>query len=306
MGPVTFGSGVLKTSTHAVILLITLYLVAPAEAAKGTLSPKAFTELYVAALREQAPDVGARITGALKLSVEWRDSGQHQIFLDNAYTQYETEPADLEKILSTYITASLESIQSADDGFDPARLVPVIKDGGYLDEIRSSLNSGDGGGEDLSLVHERYNDDLIILYAEDTPSNIRYFTEDAVEDLGLAESELRARAIENLRGLLPAIEMHGEDGTYMLTRYLGEWPNRSQRRIGGCRAGSGHAVGDGQRRPRRSGIDQVACRRGDDQFGLSLDRPTLRIPRWAIRPPRAIGGGIGPGEAGVVTWRGRA
>jgi uncharacterized protein YtpQ (UPF0354 family) len=217
MGPVTFGSGVLKTSTHAVILLITLYLVAPAEAAKGTLSPVAFTDLYVAALREQAPDVETRITGALKLSVEWRDSGQHQIFLDNAYTQYETEPADLEKILSTYITASLESIQSADDGFDPARLVPVIKDGGYLDEIRSSLNSGDGGGEDLSLVHERYNDDLIILYAEDTPSNIRYFTEDAVEDLGLAESELRARAIENLRGLLPAIEMRGEDGTYMLT-----------------------------------------------------------------------------------------
>jgi uncharacterized protein YtpQ (UPF0354 family) len=217
MGPVTFGSGVLKTSTHAVILLITLYLVAPAEAAKGTLSPVAFTDLYVAALREQAPDVETRITGALKLSVEWRDSGQHQIFLDNAYTQYETEPADLEKILSTYITASLESIQSADDGFDPARLVPVIKDGGYLDEIRSSLNSGDGGGEDLSLVHERYNDDLVILYAEDTPSNIRYFTEDAVEDLGLAESELRARAIENLRGLLPAIEMRGEDGTYMLT-----------------------------------------------------------------------------------------
>jgi uncharacterized protein YtpQ (UPF0354 family) len=217
MGPVTFGSGVLKTSTHAVILLITLYLVAPAEAAKGTLSPVAFTDLYVAALREQAPDVETRITGALKLSVEWRDSGQHQIFLDNAYTQYETEPEDLEKILSTYITASLESIQSADDGFDPARLVPVIKDGGYLDEIRSSLNSGDGGGEDLSLVHERYNDDLVILYAEDTPSNIRYFTEDAVEDLGLAESELRARAIENLRGLLPAIEMRGEDGTYMLT-----------------------------------------------------------------------------------------
>ena len=48
------------------------------------------------------------------------------------------------------------------------------------------------------------------------------------------------------------------------------------------------------------------CRRGDDQFGLSLDRPALPIPRWAIRPPRAIGGGIGPGEAGVVTWRGRA
>ena len=207
----------MKVTIHAVILLIAVSLAGPAESAQETLSHKAFTELYVAALREQAPDVEARITGPLKLFVEWRDSGQHQIFLDNAYTQYETEPEDLEKILSTYITASLESMQPGDDDFDPARLVPVIKDRGYLDEIRLSLNSGDGGAEDLSLVHERYNDDLVILYAEDTPSNIRYFTEDAVEDLGLAESELRARAIENLRGLLPAIEMHGEDGTYMLT-----------------------------------------------------------------------------------------
>jgi uncharacterized protein YtpQ (UPF0354 family) len=49
------------------------------------------------------------------------------------------------------------------------------------------------------------NEELVIVYAEDDPSRMRYLIKG--EDIGVARDELRTRATANLTRLLPKIEM---------------------------------------------------------------------------------------------------
>jgi uncharacterized protein YtpQ (UPF0354 family) len=61
------------------------------------------------------------------------------------------------------------------------------------------------------------NSDLIVLYAEDSPKNIRYLGPKDLERAHLARKELRNLACENLNRLLPKVERHGTNGLYLLT-----------------------------------------------------------------------------------------
>jgi uncharacterized protein YtpQ (UPF0354 family) len=65
-------------------------------------------------------------------------------------------------------------------------------------------------------VYEDFNDDLIVLYAEDSPKNIRYFSPDDLAKAQIDRKDLRNLACENLKRLLPKIEQHGASGLYML------------------------------------------------------------------------------------------
>ncbi|HEY2082276.1 MAG TPA: DUF1444 family protein, partial [Verrucomicrobiae bacterium] len=61
------------------------------------------------------------------------------------------------------------------------------------------------------------NPELIVLYAEDSPKNMRYLTPADLERANLNRNELRNLASGNLRKLLPKIECHGANGLYMMT-----------------------------------------------------------------------------------------
>ena len=66
-------------------------------------------------------------------------------------------------------------------------------------------------------VHEDLNADLVILYAEDSAKNIRYFSPEDLEKAKIEKHELRELACENLKRILPEIERHGENGLFMVT-----------------------------------------------------------------------------------------
>jgi uncharacterized protein YtpQ (UPF0354 family) len=66
-------------------------------------------------------------------------------------------------------------------------------------------------------VWEEYNSELLIFYAEDTPKTIRYLSDSDLRSLGLSRKELRRLGIRNLLSMLPSIELHGEDGVFMMT-----------------------------------------------------------------------------------------
>jgi uncharacterized protein YtpQ (UPF0354 family) len=57
----------------------------------------------------------------------------------------------------------------------------------------------------------------VIVYAEDSPKNIRYLTSPDLDKAGITRKELRAIASENLKTLLPKIERRGGEGLYMVT-----------------------------------------------------------------------------------------
>jgi uncharacterized protein YtpQ (UPF0354 family) len=60
-----------------------------------------------------------------------------------------------------------------------------------------------GAGAAAEQVIEELNEDLVIVYAEDTPQNIRYFGPDDLQKADVQKDKLRALAVENLRRILP-------------------------------------------------------------------------------------------------------
>ena len=182
------------------------------------LSAVDFSRLYGAYLKRMAPDCRFESAGELQLRVSFGEKGSHTVFLDNAYSQYLAHPERRDEILEVYIGSLLEALQEETHKIDAERIVPVIKDRGWLEGVKESLLARGADAESLpDYVSENYNSELAIFFAEDNERNIRYLTEDAFEELQIDRETLRERAIANLRRLVPQIEVMGEGGTYMIT-----------------------------------------------------------------------------------------
>lgn len=193
-----------------VLILLAVTVSAPA-VAQQLVSQDKFTMLYMDALRAAVPEVQVQVTGRMELSIE-HDGNEVRAYLDNAYSRYSTAPDMLDQVIGDYVAATVEQVVAPPEETDVTRIVPVIKGATYLEE----LNAGAVGDEVVLIAHEPYNDDLIILYAEDTPRNIRYLGDDDLDDLGVDRAGLRQAAIANLDRLLPEVQAQGSDGTYML------------------------------------------------------------------------------------------
>ena len=66
------------------------------------------------------------------------------------------------------------------------------------------------------FVHQRFSDDLIITYAEDMPTTMRFMTNADLAPLNLTIHELHELAIENLRKRIPRVCVRQEQGVYRL------------------------------------------------------------------------------------------
>jgi uncharacterized protein YtpQ (UPF0354 family) len=198
-------------------------------AAADTLSPREFTEQYAAAAREKLPEWTVEIKRDLEVHAKAPNKTDLTAYLDNAYNAYQANPADKDQIIKTYL-ASLTEADRADAPIDRTRIVPVIKDRPWLKESIKSARSRDAKVE-FNYVFDNLNEELVILYAEDTPQTIRYLTAKHLEELGIKQSELRALSVVNLRNLLPQIQIGDlapllrltADGNYDASLLLFDW-----------------------------------------------------------------------------------
>ena len=184
-------------------------------AADPLMSPADFTEEVARRVRLAAPQVDVQVVNALELGINMSEDGGNRAFLDNAYQMYQGESA---RNRSDLIDRFVRSFAEAAAGLERSRdaIIPIIKDRGWLEEIRQSMQRM--GSETVQEnVYEDINDALVVVYAIDTPSNIAYLNPDELEALGVQRDELRALAVRNLRGLLPGIEVHRGDLVNMIT-----------------------------------------------------------------------------------------
>lgn len=196
-----------------IVLICALGLVTPVAA--QPISQRAFTQELAAALRAQAPGLTVTITRDLQLELKDATGKTSTAFLDNAYTEYSANPKARAEVIQKYVQSFLESRK---DGapVNRARIVPVIKDRPWLAAVRESLKAR-GAKEPLESVFEDLNEDLIIVYAEDSPRNIRYLTPKDLTELGLRKDQLRSIAVANLRTLLPKAEVRPGPLVSMIT-----------------------------------------------------------------------------------------
>ncbi len=182
------------------------------------MTPGQFAREYLEAFRKAAPDLKMQFMRQMELEITKADGSKFTFFLDNAYDTYKQDPGSLSEVLQKFISAGLETSagSEASDCLDRTRIVPVIKDRPWLEETRNAMLSR-GATQMFEVTYEDLNPDLIILYAEDSPKNMRYFGEKDLEKAGIERGQLKKLAIENLKRLLPEIKMHGGNGIFMIT-----------------------------------------------------------------------------------------
>lgn len=182
----------------------------------NVMTPLEFTREFADAMRQSHPGLSVVIVNDLELKIKSADGRSSTAFLNNAYDMCKLDPKAKADVIRKFITADLETINNPRDGVDRQGIVPVIKDRPWLAETRQALRSR--GVEKIPQhVYEDFSPELIVLYAEDSPKNIRYLEPADLEQAKIDRTELRKLACDNLKRLLPKIESHGTNGFYMLT-----------------------------------------------------------------------------------------
>ncbi len=201
-------------STPKFVVSIVLLIVSASAAAQ--VEPEEFTQRFIEHLQQQNGDVGIRDVEPLKFVVTTDEGGEHTAFLDNAYDLYLQDEAAMQQIIGQYAAALLESVTRVDEALSAENIVPVIKDTAWLAEV-ARVTSEQGQESAPELYTRAFAEGLIVVYAEDTPTNIRYVGRADIEEIGVADDSIAELSIENLLARLPEIQVHGSDGLYMVT-----------------------------------------------------------------------------------------
>ncbi|MGK0188077.1 MAG: hypothetical protein ACI9R3_003869 [Verrucomicrobiales bacterium] len=205
----------------------------------AVLTPQAFTGLFSACLQHSCPELVVQVTGNLELETGDGGKNPRKAFLDNAYSVYLQNPSSRDDVIDGFVASHLDLIDSGvSDDIDLQRIVPVVKDKAWVENLALSLVSHSNdedkkGGEIVDStpadneeepetfpvpVHESLNSELDVVYAEDSPHNIRYLNDANLETLGIDQQELRKQAIENLTALLQGeVEVHGGEGVFLIS-----------------------------------------------------------------------------------------
>lgn len=184
--------------------------------ALAALSQDAFTQEFATVLRAALPRYKVEIVEALQIRITDPKGETSTAFLDNAYNEYLADPDARQELLEHRVGAWVESIATDDVPLDPKNIVPIIKERGWVEQAISTAKSR-GTAVDAGQVFEDFNEELVIVYAEDTPRNVRYFSAKDLAEAGVERSKLRALAISNLRRVLPRLEPHHGQVYSMLT-----------------------------------------------------------------------------------------
>jgi len=180
----------------------------------SSLTIKQFTRAYSDSLKIRFPTAVFSIVDDSTISSNYQENDV-RISVDNAYRDYMSEPESISAILSKYVTVSSE-LFSSKSKINLNKIVPIIKPIAYIEDVKNAAKNL-GGGEGVTAIYEKYNDQLIIAYAEDTQNSIRYLTNDDLKELAVTIDSLRTVAKSNLETLLTDIRRQGGNGTFMMT-----------------------------------------------------------------------------------------
>lgn len=179
--------------------------------AAGDPAARAYTEKVAAGLAAKLPSRKFTVIGDFQIKRTDPGGGEaiHSTF--NVYADYKADPTNLAKIVDGIAASVTDTEPPGASKLIGGRIVPVIKDRPWLAEARDALKK-DGGK--LDLLHEDYNEQLVVVYAVDTENRTRFLMSN--EDIG-DRKDMRSHAVDNLARLLPKIEMKTVGGISVLT-----------------------------------------------------------------------------------------
>lgn len=176
---------------------------------KSAMSYADFTDYFVRALREAQPELEVTAVAEGEIRIE-NDRTYFVMHLDNAFAHYNTHPKTLEGVAEMFVKSAVQALEPESSELQAdSYIIPVIKDKGWLDDVRQQLSQLEPDPvaleESLDYAYEVYNDELLVVYAEDRNESMRYLMRSEIEARGLSFDELRALAINNLQQVVQEI-----------------------------------------------------------------------------------------------------
>ncbi len=180
----------------------------------GVLTPSRFTIEFAEAIRASCPGCTVKVVRELELQVTAPQGDERTCSLDSPYGLYKQNPRAMPELQKSFLTA-LRTILAPRESIEPANIVPVIKARRWLEEgLRALSNSG--AKDSPEYIYDDFSGDLIVFYAEDLPGAMRFLLRKDLETAAVKEEGLRELACANLKRLLPKVELHGSDGSYLI------------------------------------------------------------------------------------------
>lgn len=175
------------------------------------MTEKEFAQVYLDSLSKKHPSVKFELNPDFTITSKKGDL-DYKHYIDNAFIAYKAEPDSIGDIISRYV-ASTTDLYVDPKAVNVENVVPVIKPVEYLDEI----NSLSKDSKSFPMITEKYNNQLIIAYAEDSKNSIRYLTEDDFKTLSISRDTLKSVALRNFDKIIPNMQRQGDNGLFMVT-----------------------------------------------------------------------------------------
>ncbi|MDP0500809.1 MAG: DUF1444 family protein [Verrucomicrobiota bacterium JB022] len=187
---------------------------AESEASGEVLSPVEFGQAYMTVLQQARPDLQVEAAGELQVRIVDREGTPSLVPLDGLYAQYQAAPAQKDAQIVQNITSTLDTLGIGLGPVEVERIVPVVKGRAWLEAMRE--RAAQAGTTFPDFAQHDFNDELVVLYAEDREHTIRYLSKADVAALELEAGGLYEQALANLRARYPQVRQSGGNGTYSL------------------------------------------------------------------------------------------
>jgi len=199
------------TTMRFILVLFTGLCLLACQSPAPALTEQAFAKIYLDSLSKKYPDVRFALNADLSITAKKGDL-DYKHYTNNAFIAYKNAPDSVGSVITRYMAATAEFYTRQPETVNINHIIPVIKSVEYLAEI-NALNKA---GKSLPMVTEKYNDQLIIAYAEDSENSVKYLTEEDLQALAISRDTLKSIALRNLAKLIPDIKRRGNYGLFMV------------------------------------------------------------------------------------------
>lgn len=192
----------------AAIVFLLLCVTANLAWAEAILSSQEFTQSYVERVEKQFPGAKVTVTGDLEVKVKLKPDAEgegYTSYLDNSFKTYLGEPAQLGEIMDQLVRVLGDDVG---ENATPRKeqLVAVIRHKGFMDDAKKARRT------DQYFPERQLAGDIHVFYAFDAPNTLHFADSKTIKELGLAEADLDALALENLQRIMaePLIDTYPE------------------------------------------------------------------------------------------------
>jgi uncharacterized protein YtpQ (UPF0354 family) len=193
------------------VLLLIVMSLSQCAPKKGVMTEQEFANECIEAFRKKFPDVSFTLEPDFSISGKKDDQGM-KFNLGNIYLAYETAPDSLKSIIGQYLVLTERGFAEK-KGVSITSIVPVIKPAGYLDGIKKIAK---GNTDSVGVVTEKYNDQLIIAYAQDSETSVEYLSVKTFRGMHISMDSLHSLAISNLKRVISSVSRDGDNGLYLI------------------------------------------------------------------------------------------